>query len=184
MSTPDEQAEGRRFEQSVPPGQAQPPQDPHHGYPPPGAGYGTPYGADPYGQPPYPQSPYSQQPYAQQPYPQQPYPQQPGPYGAPPYGPGYPGYGRVYPRNDLGVWSLVLALAGVALGFTFLTGIPAIIIGKRARQAVTRGEADNDGVAVAGIVVGWIATALGALLVVGIVIAIVVGVAASSHRVY
>ncbi len=135
------------------------------GYPPQYPGQGD----APYGGYPAPGQPYGAQPYGSQPYPGTPYP-------------GYGAYGQVFPRNDLGVWSLVLALAGIALGFTLLTGIPAIVLGRRARQAVVRGEANNDGTAVAGIVIGWIATALGALVVLGILIAIVVAVATSQSR--
>lgn len=152
-------------------------QAPYGAYPAPG----QPYGGDPYGsQQPAAQPPYGNQPYGAQPYGAQPYGAQP--YGAP-Y-PGYPGYGQVYPRNDLAVWSLVLAVAGIIPGFLLLTGIPAIILGRRARKAVARGEANNDSMAVAGIVIGWIATAIGILVVLGIIIAIVVGIASSSSQTY
>lgn len=146
----------------------QPAQAPYPGQP----GYPGQYpgqGEAPYGGYPAPGQTYGGQPYASQPYP------------GPTY-PGYATYGQVFPRNDLGIWSLVLAVAGIALGFTLLTGIPAIILGRRARQAVARGEANNDGIAVAGIVIGWIATALGALVILGILVAIVVGVATSQSR--
>ena len=149
------------------PGQ-QPPPAPYPGQ----SGYPAQYpgqGDASYGGYPAPGQAYGGQPYASQPYP------------GPPY-PGYGAYGQAFPRNDLGIWSLVLAIAGIALGFTLLTGIPAIILGRRARQAVARGEANNDGIAVAGIVIGWIATALGALVVLGILIAIVVAVATSQSR--
>lgn len=67
------------------------------------------------------------------------------------------------PRNDLAVWSLVLGLLGV-MGCVFLTGVPAVVVGHQARRAVAAGQADNDGTALAGIVLGWVATALGVLL--------------------
>ena len=142
------------------------------GFPAPGQAYGT----EQYGDQPYGTQPYAAQPYAGQPYGS-------APYGAP-Y-PGYPAYGQVYPRNDLAIWSLVLALAGLVLGFTLLTGIPAVIVGRRARQAVARGEANNDGIAVAGIMIGWIATAIGALIAIFVVGAIVFSIFAStSGRTY
>ena len=164
------------------PGQPPTAEGAYGAYPAPGQAYGTP----PYGSQPYAGQPYGSQPYAAQPYGAQPYAGQP--YGAQPYGaqqyptayPGYPGYGQVFPRNDLGVWSLVLGIAGIAFGFNLLTGIPAILLGRRAKQAVARGEANNDGVATAGIVLGWIATGLGALLVIFIVGAIIFGIATSS----
>lgn len=84
-----------------------------------------------------------------------------GAYGATPYaGPGY------WPRNDLGVWSLVLGIAGLVLACGFFTGIPAVIVGMNARRAIARGEANNDGMVTAGIVLGWISTAFGVLMVV------------------
>lgn len=90
--------------------------------------------------------------------------------GYPPSGypqPGYPqGAARpAMPRNDLAVWSLVLGLLGV-LGCVFFTGIPAVIVGNNARRAVAAGEADNEGMATAGVVLGWVASGLGALMLV------------------
>ncbi len=80
-----------------------------------------------------------------------------GGYGSPsPYG--QPAFG--YPKNSLGVWSLVLGLVGLVLSCGLFTGIPAIIVGHRARSAVAEGQANNPGMATAGIVLGWIATIL------------------------
>ena len=67
-----------------------------------------------------------------------------------------------YPRNDLAVWSLVLGALGV-LGCVFFTGVPAILVGGAARRAVAAGEADNDGMATAGIILGWVAIGLSAI---------------------
>lgn len=78
-----------------------------------------------------------------------------------------------YPRNDLAVWSLVLGALGV-LGCVFFTGIPAILVGNAARRAVVAGEADNDGMATAGVVLGWVAVGLGILLVLVLVLAVLV----------
>lgn len=87
---------------------------------------------------------------------------------APPAAPysagGPPRVGAGYlPRNDLAVWSLVLGLLGV-MGCLFFTGVPAVVVGSNARRAVAAGQADNDGMATAGIVLGWVATALGVLV--------------------
>lgn len=133
------------------------------------------YRQDPYGaqQPPYGQQPaYGQQPpYAEQP----PYGQQPGygqdpygatspypasPYPAAPYGGGYgaapyvPVYG--YPKNSLGVWSLSLGIAGFLCCGLF-AGVPAIITGVLARKAAQRGEANNPGLGLTGIILGTLA---------------------------
>jgi len=99
------------------------------------------------------------------------------PAGYPPAGypaAGYPppGAGPSLPRNDLAVWSLVLGLLGV-LGCVFFTGIPAVIVGANARKAVAAGQANNDGMATAGIVLGWVATGLGVLVVALFLIALV-----------
>lgn len=111
------------------------------------------------GQPPYPQPPYQAQ-----------VPAQPPVYGSPvPAAPA-----QVYPKNDLAVWSLVLGIAGIVLSCGLITGIPAIIVGNLARQAVRKGEANNDGMAVAGVILGWVSVALGAIAVVLFVIWLVV----------
>ena len=146
--------------------------------------YGQP-APDPYGQQPYGQAPsygqpapdaYGQQPYGQQPtygqpaYGQQPaydqhpaFAQQPGGYpgagpaagwGAPPY---VPVYG--YPKNGLGVWSLVLGIVGLVC-FGPFAGIPAIITGVLGRKAAARGEANNGGLALAGIILGSVGSAI------------------------
>ena len=126
---------------------------------------GQPYGQQPYGQDPYAgQQPYGQQPYEQQPYGQQPYdpgypPAYPSsPYPAAPYGtaPYVPVYG--YPKNGLGVWALSLGIAGLVCCGLF-AGIPAIITGVLSRKAVERGEADNGGLALTGIILGALACA-------------------------
>lgn len=122
-----------------------------------------PYGAQPHGQQPYGQDPYAPQPpYGQQ----QPYGQDPGypaaypssPYPAAPYGdaPYMPVYG--YPKNGLGVWALSLGIAGLVCCGLF-AGIPAIITGVLSRKAVERGEANNGGLALTGIILGALACA-------------------------
>ena len=113
--------------------------------------------------PPYPSAPVPP-PYAQQP----PYGQQaplpPTPsyptYGAPGYGmpPAAPYGAAVYPKNNLGVWALVLGiLSFLCLGL--FAGIPAIITGHLGQQASTQGLANNRGMATAGLVLGIIGTA-------------------------
>ncbi|MFI2364912.1 DUF4190 domain-containing protein [Promicromonospora sp. NPDC019610] len=141
---------------------------------------------DPPKQPDAPQSPYGQpyqqpdqqpqqqwdqqgQTYPGQPYPGQPYPgQQPYPYGAP-YG-----YAAPLEKNALGVWSLVLGILSVFLLFTcgigFLAGIPAVITGHLSRKAQREGQADNGGLALGGIITGWVTIGLTLLAVVGLVV--------------
>ncbi len=75
-----------------------------------------------------------------------------------------------YPRNNLGVWSLVLGISSIVLLLGVLTGIPAIIVGNQGRRAVRDGEANNEGMALTGVVLGWISLAL-LVVVIGLVIA-------------
>ncbi|HEV6952122.1 MAG TPA: DUF4190 domain-containing protein [Promicromonospora sp.] len=67
-----------------------------------------------------------------------------------------PAPAEAHPRNNLGVWSLVLGIASVVLALGAVTGVPAIIVGNQARRAVRAGEADNEGMALTGVVLGWV----------------------------
>ena len=115
---------------------------------------GDPAGASYAAQPQYPGQQYPGQQYPGQQYPEQPqyagqqYPA--GAYGAPPY----------YPKNNLAIWSLALGIASFVLSCGFFTGIPAVIVGNAAKRAVAEGQADNDGMATAGIILGWVAIGL------------------------
>ncbi|MCO7271986.1 DUF4190 domain-containing protein [Cellulosimicrobium cellulans] len=114
----------------------------------------APYGSSAPGGPQPPTGDPAGAPYAAQPqyvagqYPGQQYPA--SAYGAPPY----------YPKNNLAIWSLVLGIASFVLSCGFFTGIPAVIVGNAAKRAVAEGQADNDGMATAGIILGWVAIAL------------------------
>lgn len=144
---------------------------------PPGGQTPNPY--DPSGQPQQPQqpSPYQQPAPYQQPGQPSPYQQAPAPYGQGPAG--QPGYYNPYPKNNLAVWSLVLGICSVVMGCGLLTGIAAIITGNKAREAVRRGEADNDGMAIAGLITGWIGTVLVTLGWIAYIAVIIFAVAAS-----
>jgi hypothetical protein len=120
--------------------------------PPPGAVPGQPA--------PYEQSPYQQQ-----------APQGPAyAQGAQPYA-----YGAArLPKNNLGVWSLVLGILAV-LGCGILTGIAAIVTGHKSRKAQQEGQADNGAMGLVGIITGWVGiawtTVLVGFLVVGAMVA-------------
>ncbi|NUU19794.1 DUF4190 domain-containing protein [Cellulomonas humilata] len=126
---------------------------------------------DPTGVPQYPAAP---PPPPQPQYPATPYPAAGGAPQYPaatPYGsaPGYQqpaqayGGGYVYPKNSLAVWSLVLGIVSFVLSCGLFTGIPAVIVGNNAKKAVARGEANNGGMATAGVILGWIAIVLSIL---------------------
>ena len=93
------------------------------------------------------QPPYGQAPYGQPPYAQPPY--------------GYP-YGR--PTNSLAILSLVLAFVFAPAG---------LVTGIMARRQIKRTHEDGDGLALAGIIVGGIATAFFVLFVVVWLIAVI-----------
>ncbi len=92
-------------------------------------------------------------------YPPGPYP---GPYPPPPQQP-YAGYAPppTGPRNGLGITALVLAIAALVFCWSvfggIILGICAVIIGFVGRGRAKRGEATNGGVAIAGIVLGFLA---------------------------
>ncbi len=114
--------------------------------------YGQPGPGQPgYGPPPYAQPGHGQPYYG------------PGPYGQPGYGaaPGYP-YGR--PTNSLAILSLVLAFVFAPAGL--VTGIIA-------RRQIRQTHEDGDGLALAGIIVGGIVTALFVLMIVFWMVAVV-----------
>jgi hypothetical protein len=85
-----------------------------------------------------------------QPYyePQQPYPPYQGPY--PPYPP-------VSPTNGLAIASLVCGVGTFVIGLSF---IPAIICGHIARRQIRRTGEQGGGLALAGLILGYVGGAL------------------------
>ncbi|MFG2406234.1 DUF4190 domain-containing protein [Streptomyces brevispora] len=128
-----------------------------------GPGQPTPPPAGQYGYPAPPEQPGGQYGYPEQPGGQFGYPAP----QAPQYGgyPGYPGYGQnawggPQPANGLGIASMVLGIIAVAgfcmYGLGIILGALALIFGLIGRGRVSRGEADNGGMALAGIILGSI----------------------------
>lgn len=68
---------------------------------------------------------------------------------------------RPAPRNGLGTAALVIAILGLATCWSVLGGIvlgvAAVVLGFLGRSRATRGEADNGGIATAGIALGSVA---------------------------
>ncbi|WP_328906129.1 DUF4190 domain-containing protein [Streptomyces sp. NBC_00234] len=97
----------------------------------------------------------------------------------PPYGgyPGsYPGYGGQsawggpQPANGLGTAAMVLGILAVCLFCVYgipslILGVLALIFGILGRKRVQRGEASNNGQALAGVILGSIGIALGAAII-------------------
>lgn len=80
-----------------------------------------------------------------------------------------PGYGYPYhqgprPTNSKATTSMVLGIVSLVICW-FVTGIPAIIIGNRAKKEIeaSGGFEDGEGMAQAGVIMGWIATVLSLL---------------------
>ncbi|SEE16179.1 DUF4190 domain-containing protein [Ruania alba] len=111
----------------------------------------------------------------------------PGPYDAAPgayQAPGaYAGYGGGYPpvggqNNALGGWSLGLGIGGIVLTCMWvgwLAAIGAVITGFMARKAVAEGRASNGGMALAGIILGFVGIAATIVLIVLAVIGVAYG---------
>lgn len=144
-------------------------------------GYGQPtgYGEQGYGQQSYGQPGYNQPTYGQtaggQGYGQQGFGQQG--YGQPGYGqtggyPAAPGYGYAAPTNGLAITSLVLSLLSF---FFIITAIGGVICGHIARRQIRERGEGGDGLALAGLIIGYIFIAF---MVIGLVF-IVIGVAAA-----
>jgi hypothetical protein len=76
--------------------------------------------------------------------------------------PNYPPPAR--PTNGMAIGSLVCALMGISL--------PAVIMGSIARAQIREKNEAGDGLAVAGLVVGWVGTALWTLFFVLVLIAL------------
>lgn len=99
-------------------------------------------------------------------------PGEPASYPLPPYPIAAPSAG---PKNGLGVAALVIAVAGLVTSFTVLggviLGVVAVVFGFIGRGRVRRGEANNAGVALTGVVLGFAAITIG-LLFIGVWIAL------------
>lgn len=79
-------------------------------------------------------------------------------YGQPGYGqPGYAGYRRT---NSKAIWSLGLSIASWVI---WPAAIAAVVIGVQAKGEIRHTHEDGDGMATAGIVIGAVTCALGAL---------------------
>ncbi|MFW2513740.1 DUF4190 domain-containing protein [Demequina sp. SO4-13] len=114
--------------------------------------------------PPQPEQPqYAQPGYApQQQPPQNGQPQYAQPQYQQPYGvPTGPRPGTE--KNWMNVTSLVLGLVGL---FTWFTAIGGIILGHMGRSAEKKGQADNGGLGLAGLIISYIVVALGVVAII------------------
>jgi len=123
------------------------------------AGYGQ---QDAFGQPGYGQPGYGQPGYGQPGYQQG----MAGWSGSPAYGPGYP----ATQTNGLAVAALVCGLAQLIAGI--FTGVPAIILGHIARRQIRQTGQQGAGMALAGLILGYLGVGLTVLVVIGIIAAV------------
>jgi len=134
-------------------GQAPPPDQPGYGQ----AAYPQGPGQTPYSPTTYPQAPYGQPPYGQAPYGQ-------SGYGAPqPYpAGGFSPYPAAPKTNGLAIASLVCSILGVCCG---VGGVLGVIFGFVARGQIKRsgGAQKGSGLALAGIIVGFVFIVLAAI---------------------
>lgn len=120
-----------------------------------------------------PPPPYGDQP-GQQPPGQQPPGQQPPGYGQPPPGQQPPGYGQPPPAygqggygepktNGLAIASLILSILGICCGIGAIAGI---VLGFVARSQINNsgGTQKGEGLAMAGIIIGFVMIALNIIL--------------------
>lgn len=130
-----------------------------HGEPPTGGPSGPEPGSAP---PPY-------QPYAA---PQGPPPPGTAPWAAPPL------YAAPRPTNGLAIGALVASLVGVGAAFALcgvggIVGLAGAIMGHVARGQIRERDEAGDGLALAGIIVGWVSVGIALLAVVAILVFVV-----------
>lgn len=101
--------------------------------------------------------------------------------------PGYPspyGYQVARPTNGVAIASLVvsiLAVAGLACyGLGGYLGLVGAVLGHVSRRQIRQQGGDGDGMALAGVIMGWLAAAIALLVTVGIV-AVVIGLIQASE---
>lgn len=101
---------------------------------------------------------------------------QQGGYQQPVYGTGSDPYGPPPKTSGKATTSLVLGVVSMVC-FGFLTGIPAIVVGMRARKEIrlSQGRVTGDGLALGGIITGIIGTLIGLAVVALVIGAIAVG---------
>jgi Domain of unknown function (DUF1707)/Domain of unknown function (DUF4190) len=99
-----------------------------------------------------------------------------GPLGGPLIGsPPYP-VAWYQPRSPLNSTAVASLTCGIAVFPTMgLTGIPAIVLGHRARREMRTAGQRGDGLALAGMILGWIGVALTAVFIVGLLAVSAIG---------
>ena len=90
--------------------------------------------------------------------------------GTPPPPPpgGVPGAASQYPKNWMGIAALIAGIVGFLLiccgGFGFLPAAAGVVFGILGRKAAQEGEANNAGMAMAGLILGGVSLLLNVLM--------------------
>jgi hypothetical protein len=73
------------------------------------------------------------------------------------------------PTNNVALWSMILGIMGL-LCLGPITGIPAIICGHKARKSLrlNPGKETGDGMALSGLILGYVSTVLGLIVLIAI----------------
>src|SRR5262245_29220496 len=124
-----------------------------------------------------PYDPAAGQPVSGQPVSGQPMSPQAAPYG----GYGYPAYAPVAPSrstNGMAIASLVCSVVGIAT--CGVTAVVGAILGHVARRQIRTSGEDGDGMALAGIIIGWILTGIFLVILTFYVVAIVIAFGSAS----
>ncbi|WP_399210247.1 DUF1707 and DUF4190 domain-containing protein [Streptomyces sp. SLBN-31] len=100
-------------------------------------------------------------------------PQGPVPVNRPPVGPVPPTFLPAPPTNAKAVGSLICGVLTVVTGG--LTGLPAVILGHSARSEMQRTGERGDGLAMTGLVLGWMSVAGWALIITILMAAAIAG---------
>ncbi len=107
-----------------------------------------------------------------------------GGYGGQPAG-YYPVYLPTQKTNGLAIASMVVAIVGalflVCYGIGALFGFVGAILGHVARRQIRDRQEAGDGMALAGIITGWIATGLGLAFAAVVIVAISMAVTSSTY---
>jgi len=72
-------------------------------------------------------------------------------------------------KNGLGVAALICGLVGVTV-VPVLASIAAVVLGHMGLSAHKEGQADNHGMSLAGMILGYVGVALGVLAIIAIVV--------------
>ncbi|MEU9618624.1 DUF1707 and DUF4190 domain-containing protein [Streptomyces sp. NPDC087228] len=97
-----------------------------------------------------------------------------GPASAGHYGPAVPATFLPAPQPRTNGKAKGALVFGVLAPVTAVTGVPAVVLGHMARKEIRRSDEQGDGLAVAGLVLGWASIVGWILLVAGFVTAVIV----------